>query len=286
MVAFPTFAAEPGIRNRMPGLISPARQCTAKFTVPLAGAPADTTVTTRLATVAFCAIVKVAVICVGVTFVTVADTPLLQPNCRQLTATVEPGWKFVPVSVTFTDVPCVPLVGLIEVNVAGATTLPWSELEGVPLAFLTETFQVPPAVLDTFSPTISCVLETTTAPITVTLPVPPVTLTVDPVVKLVPVSVTLISRPRAQVFGVIAVSVAGGSGVTVKVTGAEVPPGVLTVTFRAAGVAVAAIWNEVVICVAELTVTVPTVTPLLTQAVAHETLTPAPATKLVPVRVT
>ena len=60
--------------------------------------------------------------------------------------------------------------------------------------------------------------------------------TADPVFRLVPVRVTTTALPRAPVVGVIEVSVGEGAS-TVNVTALVVPPGVVTVTLLAFGVA-------------------------------------------------
>jgi len=82
-----------------------------KVTAPLV--PAEVvTVTLAAPVVALLAMVKVAVICVALTTLTLlTDTPLL------LVFTVAPETKPVPVSVTGTEVPCSPLLGLTEVSV-------------------------------------------------------------------------------------------------------------------------------------------------------------------------
>src|ERR1019366_313246 len=103
--------------------------------------------------------------------------------------------------------------------------------------------------------------------------------TVAPATKLVPVRVTGTAAPGAPYAGVIVLRV-GGGGLTVKTTGALVPALVVTVTFAAPSVALAAMVNVAVICVVLTTVTALTAIPvLLVATVAHET-------KLVAVRVT
>jgi len=74
--------------------------------------PVVVTVTLVGPGVALPAMVKVAVICVALSTLTLlTDTPLL------LVFTVAPEMKFVPVRVTGTVVPCAPLLGLTEVRV-------------------------------------------------------------------------------------------------------------------------------------------------------------------------
>src|ERR1022692_4144322 len=103
--------------------------------------------------------------------------------------------------------------------------------------------------------------------------------TAAPATKLVPVRVTGTVAPGAPNAGAIVLSV-GGGGLTVKTTGALVPALVVTVTFAAPSVALAAMVNVAVICVVLTTVTLPTVIPVLPMA------TVAPPTKFAPVSVT
>ena len=76
--------------------------------------------------------------------------------------------------------------------------------------------------------------------------------------KFVPVRVTGTLAPWTPLAGAIAVRV-GAAALTVKTTGAVVPPVVVTVTLRAPVVAVAAMVNVAVIWVALTTVTLLTV---------------------------
>jgi hypothetical protein len=96
--------------------------------------------------------------------------------------------------------------------------------------------------------------------------------------------------PFPITVGLIPVNVAAGGASTLKVTGALLPPPVVTVTLRATpaaeAVAPEAIWKVAVICVAETTVTLVTWIPSTHGETAHVTCTVAPARKLVPVRVT
>jgi hypothetical protein len=103
--------------------------------------------------------------------------------------------------------------------------------------------------------------------------------TVAPERKFVPASVTLKLAPAAPLLGVIEVSVGGGWEI-VNGTAGLVPPEVVTVTLAAPRVALAAIVNVAVICVALVTLTLLTPTPGLV------TTTVAPETKLEPVSVT
>lgn len=78
-------------------------------------------------------------------------------------------------------------------------------------------------------------LRTTTLP--ATTPVPPIDRLVPAAVKLVPVTVTDTTVPRAPDAGVIDATVGGGGLITVNVTALLVPPDVATVTFLAVSAA-------------------------------------------------
>ena len=100
--------------------------------------PDVVTVTLAAPVVALAAMTNVAVICVALTTVTLFTvTPEL------LTLTVAPATKFVPVNVTGTLFPAVPLVGLMEVRVGagGFTVNVTAPL--VPADVVTVTFLVP-----------------------------------------------------------------------------------------------------------------------------------------------
>jgi hypothetical protein len=143
------------------------------------------TVTLCAPTVALAAIVKVAVIDVLLTtFTLLTVTPV------PLTATEAPLIKFVPVSVTSTELPWPPEFGLTLVNAGagGADTVNVFALL-VPLAVVTVTLRAPSvafraivnvAVIDVLLPTFK------------SLTVTPVPLTAIPVTptKFVPISVT------------------------------------------------------------------------------------------------
>src|SRR2546426_6290519 len=123
------------------------------------------------------------------------------------------------------------------------------------------------------------------APATFTLPTvtpAPLTATLAPLAKLVPVSATATLVRRAPLAGLTEESVRGAGRSTVKVTAALVPPGVVTVTLRAPAAAVPAIVNVVIKPVLPFAmVTGPTDTPVpLTVTVL------APLTKLVPLSIT
>jgi hypothetical protein len=109
----------------------------------------------------------------------------------------------------------------------------------------------------------------------------PLLLTINaaPATKLEPVKVTGTLAPGTPLAGLTDVST-GAGGFTVNTAALLVPPLVVTVRFAAPVAAVAATVSVAVIFVALTTVTLPAVTPGLLTA------TVAPATKLVPVRVT
>jgi hypothetical protein len=240
---------------------------------PLLFCPADVTVTVSAPVAALAAICNVAVICVALTTTTL---PTVTPV--PLTFTVEPAPKFVPVSVTGTLVPCTPLVGLIEVSVGA----PAFTVNVTPLLFsppdVTVTVSPPvDALAATWNVAVICVALTTTALLTVT-PLP-LTFTVEPAPKFVPVSVTGTLVPCTPLLGLTEVSV-GAPAFTVNVTPLLFSPPDVTVTVSAPVAALAAIWNVAVICVALTTTTLLTVTPL------PLTFTVEPAPKFVPVSVT
>src|SRR5690349_3163165 len=103
-------------------------------------------------------------------------------------------------------------------------------------------------------------------------------LTVAPLTKFVPVSVTEIVDPAPPDEGLRAVSV-GWAGLIVNDTAGDVPPAVVTVTFAVPRAAFAAIAKVAVICVALTTTTLLTV-------MSGPALTVAPLTKFEPVSVT
>src|SRR4029077_6442719 len=191
---------------------------------------------------------------------------------------VAPAMKLVPVRVTGTLCPWMPLFGLIALSVGGAwfTVKIWTPL-------------VPPkvAILTLWTPTVAfpaiannaliCVALITTVLLTATpVPLKPM---VAPAMKLVPVSVTGTLSPWTPLFGLIAVNV-GDAAFTVNIWAPLIPAGVVTVTFRTPVAALPATVNVAVICVALTTVV------LLTEIPEPLRLMVAPATKFVPVRVT
>jgi hypothetical protein len=240
---------------------------------PLLVPPAVVAVTLLAPVAAVPEIVNVAVICVALTTVRLLTVIPLLPGF-----TVVPLTKFVPVSVTDTAVPCAPLFGLTVVSVgAGGVTVNGTPLL-VPPAVVTVTLLMPvAAVPEIVNVAVICVALATVTLLTV-IPLLP-GLTVAPVAKLAPVSVTDSVAPCVPLFGLTAVRV-GAGGFTVNGTPLPVPPAVVTVMLLVPVAAVPEIVNVAVICVAFTTVTPLTVIPLLPG------LTVAPLTKFVPVRVT
>ena len=148
--------------------------------------------------------------------------------------------KFVPVRVTFTDVPSAPLEGVIDVSV------------GTPLALFTvkaTVLLVPPLVVmeilrapvvalaAIFSVAVICVPLTTVTLLTV-IP-PPVTPTVAPAIKPEPAKVTFTAVPCVPLFGVTEANV-GTAALTVKGTVLLTPALVVTEILEAPKVAFAA----------------------------------------------
>ena len=223
--------------------------------------------------------VKVAVNVVALTYVTPV-TVIPPPPVIEI---VSPdGVKLAPVSVTVTEVPRVPLFGLIDVSVgAGGLATVNVKLLLVPPEVVTVTFLVPTAVPEAIvNVAVSCVGLVTFTPVTVT-PVPAATV-VAPVMKFVPVRVTVNGAlPRVPLIGLIVASVGAGGLVTANGTLVDVPIGVVTVTFRLLAPAVAEMVN-VLVTVVPLLVT----TGALAVTPAPETLTAVAPVKLVPVRVT
>ena len=196
-----------------------------------------------------------------------------------LTETVAPPMKLVPVRVTTIPlVPCAPLAGLIAVSVgAGGFTVNGAGLLVPPLV-VTVTLATPvAAVAPMVNVAVIWVALTTVTPPAVT---PGLSIeTVAPATKLVPVRVTGTVAPWAPLAGLTEVSV-GAAGFTVNATAPLVPPAVVTVMFAVPITAAAPMVNVAVIWAELTTVTLLAVTPGLLTA------TVAPATKLVPVRVT
>jgi len=201
---------------------APKYQFTVKVTL-LVVPPDVVTVTLRPLRVAAPLMVKVVVIVVE--FTTVTALWLTPPP---EIPTVAPLVKFVPVSVTGTDVPRVPEVGLIEVRVGGgAFTMVNVTLLVVPEGVTTDTFRavrLAPAEIVNVAVTVESF--TTVKPLAVTPP--PDTFTAVAPVSRVPVRVTETDVPLAPEAGAIEVRVAP---VTVKGSLLLVPPGLVTLTF-------------------------------------------------------
>src|ERR1039457_4748437 len=231
------------------------------------------TVTFAAPSVALAAMGNVAVICVMLTTVTALTAiPVL------LVAAVAPATKLVPVRVTGTAAPRTPVAGAMVLSVGGGGLTVKMAGALVPPLVVTVTFAPPSVALAAMvNVAVICVVLTT-----VTLPtVIPVLamVTVAPPTKFAPVSVTGTAAPRTPVAGAMVLSL-GGGGLTVKTTGALVPALVVTVTFAAPSVALAAMVNVAIICEALTTATALTAIPVLLVA------TVAPVTKFAPVRVT
>src|SRR6516225_1273954 len=183
-------------------------------------------------------VLKVALICVGLTIVTPVT---VRPFAGATTLTVDPAVKLLPAMTTATGLAAAavrrkPEAGVIEliIGVPGFTTVKVTGVV-VPLGVVTVTFlavRAAPGVIVNVA--LTCVSLTTVTPLTV-MP-PPVTLTAVAPVRLMPVSTTGWAVPRAPVLGAIENSPAGGT-VTVKVTALLVPPSPVTVTFLAPAVA-------------------------------------------------
>jgi hypothetical protein len=143
--------------------------------------------------------VSVAVIWVALTTVTLlAVTPL------PLTPTVAPERKLEPLNVTFTAVPWVALLGVTEVKVGplpGAVTVKVRMLL-LPAPVTTQVLCGPVAAeAEMVYVAVICVELTTT--MLVWLSPEPDSLTCDPAVKFVPVSVTLADVPCAALEGLM-----------------------------------------------------------------------------------
>ncbi len=123
---------------------------------------------------------------------------------------------------------------------------------------------------------------TTVIPLTATPPPPPLTATVEPAVKFVPVRVTGTAAPRAPALGETEDRVAVGGFTTLKLTVLLVPPGVVIDTVLVPPVpALAAMVNVAVTVVLFTTVRLLTVNP-----VPGVTVIAVAPVRLVPVNVT
>lgn len=146
--------------------------------------PLVVTVTVLAPAAALLAITKFAVIDVALTTVT-----LVTVTSEPLTATVAPETKFVPVNVTDTVLPCTPEFGLtlVRVGVGGLTVNVLAAV--VPPAVLTVTSRLPSAA--PLAITKFAVIDVALATLTLlTVTFDPLTATVAPETKFVPVSVT------------------------------------------------------------------------------------------------
>ena len=205
---------------------------TLKLTVPVV--PADVvTLTVAAPSVAFAAIVKVAVICVALS-TAMFETAI--PGLLTAIAALE--LKFVPLRVTETLAPGIPFDGLIEDSVGvGAVTVNAAGALLPPRAVDTVMLSVPRTALDAM-PNVAVIwvaLFTLTL-LTVMSGVP--ALTVAPEAKLVPLIVTGTVAPGVALAGLME-EIAGAGVPIVKVAGGVTPPGVVSTTFAVAGLALA-----------------------------------------------
>jgi hypothetical protein len=192
------------------------------------------TVTLAGPVAALAAMVKVAVIWVRLftlTLPTVTPGPAL---------TMAPEVKLAPVSVTGTLAPCVPLLGLMLVNVGSPTVIVKTTALLVPLEVVTLTLAGPVAALAAMvKVAVIWVRLFTLTPPTVT---PGPALTMAPEVKLAPVNVTGTLAPCVPLLGLMLVNV-GSPTLIVKATGLLVPLEVVTVTLAGPVGALAAMVN-------------------------------------------
>lgn len=225
-------------------------------------------------TVAVVEIARLAVTEVGLTTVRLPATRETPPP-RPVTAVVPV--RLAPVKVTATVVPRTPVSGAIEVSVAPDTVKGTELLAAAAPATLTVTLwaAVVEAVAEMVKVALSVVGLATDTPLTV-IPPPETATVVSPATKLVPVSVTGTTEPRAPEGGLIEVNVGVGGIVTVKATALLTPPGAVTVTFLAVPVAPAVKVKVVDTCVALTTVTGPTVTLPPETATAVAPVNPLP----------
>jgi hypothetical protein len=166
-------------------LLAPAEVTTSMFTLPIA---------------ALVVLVKVAVIEVALTKATLV---MVKPGTAGVATTVDPAIKFVPVRVTFTDVPRSSELGVMDVSVgpAAATTVNVTALV-VPFGVLTVTFRtLNEAVAEMVKVAVTSVALTAAKLLTV-IP-PPVTFTAVAPVRLWPTRVTFTTVPGDPEFGVI-----------------------------------------------------------------------------------
>jgi len=171
-----------------------------------------------------------------------------------------------------------PLAGFVKVTVGGSAVTVNVCGPLVPIAFVTVTFRAPVVAFRAMANVaVIDVLLTTVRLLTVT-PVP-LTATVDPAAKSVPVSVTFTVCPCVPELGLTEVSVAAPE-FTVNACEPLIWLLLVTVTFWAPVGAFAAMVNVAVIDVLLTTVVLLTVTPVPLRLIVD------PVAKFVPVRVT
>src|SRR4029077_20658557 len=139
-------------------------------------------------------------------------TMLVTVTPELVTFTPAPATKFVPVKVTFTVAPWVPVLGLIPVRVGaggvGRLTVNGTGAE-VPAVVFTVTLAAPVAALAVIvKVAVIWVVLTTTILVTVTPEL--VRFTPAPATKFVPVKVTFTVAPWVPVLGLIPVRVGAG----------------------------------------------------------------------------
>ena len=208
-------------------------------------------------------VLKVALICVGLTIVTPVT---VRPFAGATTLTVDPVTKPLPAMTTATGLAAAavrrkPEAGVIEliIGVPGFTTV---KVTGVlvPEGVVTVTFlAVSAAVAEIVNVALICVSLTTVMPLTV-MPAP-VTLTALAPVRLMPDRVTVSVVPLAPVLEVMENNLLGGT-VTVKPTALLFPPGAVIVRFLAPAAAPAEMFSVAVTWVSPATVKLLTVMPL------------------------
>jgi hypothetical protein len=174
--------------------------------------------------------------------------------------------RLLPLKVTGTARPCVPVFGEIEVSTgtaAGVTVNAPVRMLLVPPGVVTLTFLAVSAALPAIVKVAVTVVALTTAILLTVMP-PPVTVTAVAPVRFVPVRVTVGAPPWLPVTGEIEVSVGGAVVVTVNAPSRMlvVPPGVVTLTFLAGSDAVAEIVKVAVTVDGFTTVIAPIVTPV------------------------
>ena len=258
------------------GLIDDSVGCTAttvKLTALLLPEVVDT-LTLRAPAVAVALTAKVAVIVFALTTVT-----LLTDTSELLIDTEAPALKFVPVSVTPTDVPCKPDEGLIDESVGCATSTVKPTALLLPAELDTVTLRAP-AVAAALTVKVAVIVVALTTVTLLTATSALLIETVEPATKFVPVSVTTTAVPRVPDGGLIE-EIVGGARTTLKLATLLVPAEVVTVTLRGPAVAEASIVNDVLRPVVPAETICPMVMPPPPTLIVVD-----PETKFVPVRVT